>query len=344
VDAGQARADVAVTAAPEGGASQDAPGADARGPDVGPADSAPDRPVPVDAGADAAAVARPLSQLQDQFLALRFGMFLHFNMSTFARQPYVTVNGEHERGTEDPKLFNPTALDVGQWADGARGAGMKYMVLTVKHHGGFCLWDSALTTHDVAASAWKQGKGDVVREFVTVARQRGLGVGLYYSIRDRKNGNSLAFIKGQLTELLTRYGDIDLLWFDGWGWDVGYTAVPYREIRDHIKSLQPNCLVIENNHQERLNNTEVVVWEQGPYGGPAAGNTDPSEVAGNIRADAVWFYHPTGNCNLKSLAILRGDLTTFNGRRSNYLLDVTPDDRGLIPDCQVARLKEIAVP
>ena len=127
----------------------------------------------------------------------------------------------------------------------------------------------------------------------------------------------------------------------GWGWDVGYTAVPYREIRDHIKALRPNCLVIENNHQERLNNTEIVVWEQGPYGGAAAGNTVPSEVAGNIRADAVWFYHPMGNCTLKPLATLLGDLATFNSRRSNYLLDVTPDDRGLIPDCQVACLREI---
>jgi hypothetical protein len=104
--------------------------------------------------------------------------------------------------------------------------------------------------------------------------------------------------------------------------------------------VQPNAGV-GAHHQERLNNTEIVVWEQGPYGGAAAGNTVPSEVAGNIRADAVWFYHPMGNCTLKPLATLLGDLATFNSRRSNYLLDVTPDDRGLIPDCQVARLREI---
>ena len=327
-------------AIPVDGPALDSPG---RAADVVALDGASDRRAPdgADARVDDAAPARPLAELQDRFLALRFGMFLHFNMSTFARQPNVSVSGEHERGNEDPALFNPRALDIGQWADAAVAAGMKYMVLTVKHHGGFCLWDSALTSHDVASSTWKGGQGDVVREFVTVARERGLKVGLYYSIRDLHNGAAPSFIKGQLTELLTRYGPIDLLWFDGWGWNVGYTRVPYPDIRDHIKSLQPNCLVIENNHRERLENTEIVVWEQGPYGGPPAGNTIPSEVAGNIRADAVWFYHPMGNCTLKPLSTLLGDLTTFNGRRTNYLLDVTPDDRGLIPDCQVDLLRQI---
>jgi alpha-L-fucosidase len=149
-----------------------------------------------------------------------------------------------------------------------------------------------------------------------------------------------------LTELLSNYGPIDLLWFDGWGWQVGYDAVPYETIRAHVKSLQPNCLILENNHKKALQNTEIVGFEQNVDGVPAA-NTLPAEMAGNIRGqeadgDSVWFYHPAGNCNLKSVETLKSELVGANTGHANFLLDVTPDDQGVIPQCQVDRLKEVA--
>ncbi len=291
--------------------------------------------------ADAAEPTLTLKELQDRYVSLKYGMFLHFNMSTFARQPNVGVVEEHELGGEDEKLFNPTALDTGQWADAAVAAGMKYMVLTTKHHGGFALWDTKVSTHDVAMSNWKGGKGDVLREFVDAARARGLRVGFYFSIWDETNNATTQFIKNQLEELLTGYGPIDVLWFDGWGWKVGYTAVPYQEIHDFIKTLQPNCLVLENNHKKALQQTELVGYEQNDDGVPT-NNTLPAEVAGNIRADGVWFYHPTGNCTLKTVDVLAGELKASNDGHANFLLDVTPDDRGLIPQCQVDQLKAVA--
>ncbi len=305
---------------------------------------------PADAGAadgsrvpaDAAEPTLTLKELQDRYLSFKYGMFLHFNMSTFARQPNVGVVEEHELGGEDEKLFNPTALDAGQWADAAVAAGMKYMVLTAKHHGGFALWDTMVSTHDVGSSSWKGGKGDVLREFVDAARGRGLRVGFYFSIWDESNNATTQFIKDQLKELLTSYGPIDVLWFDGWGWKIGYTAVPYQEIHDFIKSLQPNCLVLENNHKRALQQTELVGYEQNDDGLPT-NNTLPAEVAGNIRADGVWFYHPAGNCTLKTVDDLAGELKASNVAHANFLLDVTPDDRGLIPQCQVDQLKAVAM-
>ena len=113
--------------------------------------------------------------LQEDFLKLRFGLFLHFNMATY-------LDRELANGYEDPSLFRPDKLDCRQWADVACAAGMKYAVFTVKHTGGWCLWDSDHTTHDIASFVnYRGGKGDIVREFVDAFRARGIKVGLYYS-------------------------------------------------------------------------------------------------------------------------------------------------------------------
>jgi alpha-L-fucosidase len=112
--------------------------------------------------------------LREDFLKWRFGLFIHFNVATFNERDWAN-------GYEDPATFAPGKLDCGQWADAARAAGMKYAVLTVKHTGGWCLWDSRYTTHDITAfKNYKQGKGDIVREFVDAFRSRGLKVGFYY--------------------------------------------------------------------------------------------------------------------------------------------------------------------
>src|SRR3989449_2462049 len=141
-------------------------------------------------------------------------MFLHFGVNTF-------TDREWGDGPEDPAIFNPAGLDTRQWARAARAAGFRAMILTAKHHHGFCLWPSGVTAHSVAHSLWHGGGGDIVREFVDACRAEGLRPGLYLSPWDRNApvyGDSPRyndFYVAQLTELLTRYGSIAEVWFDG---------------------------------------------------------------------------------------------------------------------------------
>ena len=134
-------------------------------------------------------------------------MFLHFGVNTF-------TNREWGDGTESPSIFNPTSLDTRQWARTAKRGGFRAMILTAKHHDGFCLWPTKTTTHSVAASPFRNGHGDVVREFVDACRAEGLRVGLYLSPWDRNHpayGDSPRYNEvyvAQLTELLTQYGTI----------------------------------------------------------------------------------------------------------------------------------------
>src|SRR5258708_1672898 len=141
-------------------------------------------------------------------------LFVHFGVNTF-------TDREWGDGKEDPAIFNPSELDARQWARTARTAGARALILTAKHHDGFCLWPSAVTQHSVASSPWRGGRGDVVREFTEACRAEGLRAGLYLSPWDRNAriyGDSPRyndFYCAQLTELLTRYGTLNEIWFDG---------------------------------------------------------------------------------------------------------------------------------
>lgn len=140
--------------------------------------------------------------------------FIHFGMNTF-------TNREWGDGTEDPALFNPTELDCRQWVQAAKAAGITRMILTAKHHDGFCLWPSAYTEHCVRSSPWKNGKGDVVGEFVAACRKEGMHIGIYISPWDRHEpsyGDSPKYNQyflNQLREVLTTYPGIQEMWFDG---------------------------------------------------------------------------------------------------------------------------------
>ena len=221
------------------------------------------------------------------------------------------------------------------------------------------------TTHDIAAFRnYKDGKGDIVREFTDAFRKRGLKVGFYYCAPgdfDNRFGNTLptgkpslqgmppeaagdfhGFIKKQFTELLTKYGPIDLICCDQYS--NKFNMNQWHEIMGRIKKFQPNCLVLANNsHNSR--DTDIHSFEFPIYrsekGYPPANNTTPSEVCDTLAANGAWFWHPDSEKQMRSAADIVGVLRKCNTRRANYLLDVPPDRTGRIPEALVARLKEI---
>ena len=302
-----------------------------------------------------------LAERQTEFISWKFGMFIHFGMSTFD-------DSEWANGYEDPGLFTPGKLDCGQWADAARAAGMKYAVLTVKHTGGWCLWQSKVTTHGMQSfENYKQGKGDIVQEFVEAFRARGLKVGLYYcapgnydgaaswqrslppgkpslhGMPPEAEGDYPGFMKKQFTELLTNYGPIDLFWCDQYM--VGISGADWWGLKEHIQSIQPNCLVLANNaHHPKT--TDIASYEVLAGGGlPPDGNKIPSEVSdcictGNVSGN--WFWHKTQNKdNLRSVESIMESFKVCESKYANYLLNVPPDATGRLPEIFVERLKEV---
>jgi alpha-L-fucosidase len=299
--------------------------------------------------------------LPERFLGWRFGMFIHFNMATFNNRQWAT-------GMEDPATFAPSKLDCGQWLDAAAAAGMKYAVLTVKHTGGWCLWDSKHTeAHDIRSFRnFRNGQGDLVREFVEACRKRGIKVGLYYclpgdfakrhlpkgeedklhGLPPEAQGRYTAFIKLQLSELLTDYGPIDLMWFDQYS--NRYTKDDWQDIKAHVKSHQPGCVVIANNSLD-FKDTDIHSYEypflkatKRPSPLPPEGNVHPAEVCDTLGLG--WFWTPRENEGaMKSVEEVMAMLELCKKRRANYLLNVGPDDTGRLPDYAVKRLREIGV-
>ena len=277
--------------------------------------------------------------LQRRFTDWRFGMFLHFNMGTFHDAEWVDPN-------QDPLSFAPSDLDCGQWADAAKAAGMRFAVLTVKHHDGFCLWPSKHTAYDVMSSSYRH---DVVREYVDAFRSRGITPCLYFSIWDRTNGvgapvtrEQIAFVKDQLTELLTGYGPIPLLIFDGWAWQMGHQAVPFGEIRTHVASLQPDCLVLDLNGLTVPWDSDLVFVEE-PKGGVFCppGNTYAASQGQTI-SPSGWFWHPSTPSNLLTAdQIVEGHLKVLEPRYCTFILNCPPNPRGLLDPSVVETLHEV---
>jgi alpha-L-fucosidase len=298
-----------------------------------------------------------LTPQQRDFMTWRFGMFLHFNLGTFADLDWAG-------GYEDPALFSPRKLDCGQWADAAKAAGMTYLVLTVKHTEGIALYPSAYTTHDIRLfKNFRGGRGDIVREFVDACRSHDLKVGLYYcfpgyysdaahrnappagspnlhGLPPEAAGDYVGFMKKQLGELLGNYGPIDLLWIDQY--DNKYTGKQWPEILAHIRSLQPHCVVVANN-ATNLVDSDVLGFEY-PWRAqmPPPGNRLPAEVCDTIQTGARWFWREARRpSDLQPAAEIAARLRACNARNANYLLDVPPDTDGLISGPQLERLREI---
>jgi alpha-L-fucosidase len=293
-------------------------------------------------------------------------MFLHFGVNTF-------TDREWGDGTEDPAIFNPTRLDARQWARAARAAGFRAMILTAKHHDGFCLWPTRTTRHSVASSPWRAGAGDVVREFVDACRAESLRPGLYLSPWDRNAavyGDSPRyndFYVDQLTELLTNYGPIAEIWFDGAN---GEGPTGKRQTYDWprtwstVRRLQPNAVMFSDAGpdirwigNERgaagITNWSTVDPAVVPYpgasgdavmrmlqqGDPNGSVWRPGETDVSIRPG--WFYHPAEDARVRSPESLVDLYFTSVGRNSKLLLNVPPTRDGLLADADIAALTAI---
>ncbi len=303
--------------------------------------------------------------------------FLHFGVNTFTGR-------EWGDGTEDPAIFNPTSLDCEQWVRTLKESGFKMAIITAKHHDGFCLWPTKTTRHSVASSSWKGGKGDVVRELRDACKKYGIKFGVYLSPWDRNAscyGDSPAynqFFIEQLTELLTNYGEVHEVWFDGangegpngkkqiYDWDA---------ILKTIRRLQPKAVTAIMGDDVRWVGNEKGIGRETEWSATALtpgiyprsgeqnkelgifgkakdlGGRDivaratelfwyPSEVDVSIRPG--WFYHADQDKQVKSLNHLTDIYFKSVGYNSVLLLNIPPDLRGLINENDVQRLKEFS--
>jgi alpha-L-fucosidase len=293
------------------------------------------------------------------------GLFVHFGVNTF-------TDREWGDGHEEPRIFNPAALDARQWARAARAGGFRYALLTAKHHDGFCLWPSKYTEHSVKNSPWRDGHGDVVREFVDAMRAEGVRPGLYLSPWDRHDARYGSgepyndYYIAQLTELLTQYGPIVELFFDGAngeGPNGKKQSYDWPRIHATVRRLQPDALMFSDAGPD-------IRWignERGTAGDPNWCTVDPAlvpyagfdapqvgewlqhgQAAGTMwrpgEADVSirpgWFHHDAEDAKVRSTEDLLELYFASVGRNANLLLNVPPTRDGVFHNADVARLAD----
>lgn len=292
-------------------------------------------------------VASNLRTLQQQFVDLKFGMFIHFNIPTFVSDDWADPDAS-------PTIFNPVKLDCNQWAEAAKAARMRYGCLTTKHHSGFCIWDTKTTGYNVMNSPLKR---DVVKEYVEAFRKQGLKTMLYYSILDTHHKLRPGFItkehidmvKAQLTELLTNYGEITAIIIDGWDapWSrISYEDIPFQEIYRLIKRLQPDCLVMDLNAakypKDALFYTDIKSYEQNA-GQHISKESNLLPALSCLPINKSWFWKeefPTSPVKDPTM-IVKDNLEPFNQAYCNFILNVAPNRDGLIDSNAVEGLKQI---
>jgi alpha-L-fucosidase len=281
-----------------------------------------------------------LAWQRDRSLAI----FCHFGINTF--------NGmEWSDGTLAPDSFDPGNLDCRQWAEVAKSAGASHIILTAKHHDGFCLWPTSATDYSVAASPWKGGNGDVVAELAAACREFDLGFGLYCSPWDRHQPSwsddpatyDALYLK-QLEELCARYGPLTEIWFDG----AGSENHPYdwNSIMDLVESLQPDAMIFNMGRPtiRWVGNEDGLAsdpcWYTAPHPADGSDRYLPPECDVSIRKN--WFWQPDDAHTLKSLEHLLAIWYRSIGLGANLLLNIAPNREGLLDAADVARLQELA--
>jgi alpha-L-fucosidase len=299
--------------------------------------------IAVPAGAQNFSEVKPEPQ-QVAWQDLEFGVIIHFSTNTF-------LNQEWGDGTAKPAVFNPTAFDPDQWMRAIRDSGAKYVVLVAKHHDGFCLWPTEQTSYSIKQSPWENGKGDVVGDVARAARKYGLKFGIYLSPWDRHDpryADNAAYDKyyqSELEELVQNYGQLTEFWLDGAG-SAGH-VYDFKRIIETLRTYQPNTIVFADTALFEYGDARWVGTEDGsvPYE-----NWNVIDRHGFLRWRPVeadtplrayhWFWHPNDEASLKSLNDLLATYDQTVGRGAQLMLGLAPDTRGLLPDSDVARLKE----
>lgn len=301
---------------------------------------------------------------------MEMNAFIHFTTNTF-------TGLEWGYGNESPSVFDPSSVDAMQWVSTLKEAGFKGVILTAKHHDGFCLWPSRYTEHSVKNSPWKGGKGDLVKEVAEACKKKGLKFGIYLSPWDRNRADYgspsyVEYYRNQLKEIFTTYGPIFEMWFDGANGGNGYygganetrkingaTYYDWPTTLKLVQGLEPSVLFFSDAgpHIRWVGNERGVAGETNWNtitpdtlfaGKPGiehllnTGSEDgtawiPAEVDVSIRKG--WFYHPEEDTLVKSPERLFQIYLTSVGRGSTLLLNVPPDKRGLFHENDVAALK-----
>ena len=291
---------------------------------------------------------------------MEFYLFVHFGPNTF-------TDLEWGHGTEDPNSFNPTQMDCRQWAKIARDAGAKGIIITAKHHDGFCLWPSKFSTHTVRESKWRDGKGDVLKELSDACEEYGLKFGIYISPWDRNhpkygtNEYNTVYVK-TMREAVKRYGPIFEMWWDGAngeGPNGKKQVYNFKRFEKVIRKIAPKAIVFsdigpdtrwvgnENGiaGETNWNLLDTAGFKRGAGGPPQdtlnKGNENgknwiPAECDVSIRPG--WFYHSKEDEKVKTGQELMTLYTKSVGRGANFLLNVPPDTRGLIHEKDSAAL------
>lgn len=287
--------------------------------------------------------------------------FVHFGVNTFTNREWGT-------GKEDPSIFNPTEFDADQWARVLSETGFETLVLTAKHHDGFCLWPSKYTQHDVASSPWKNGKGDIVKEVAGACRKYGIKLGLYLSPWDMHEPvygtpSYNEYYMNQLRELLTNYGPVAEVWFDGAkGKDAKDMQYDFEAWWNLVRELQPDAVIfsdegpgvrwIGNEHGfagktnwSKINRDSVAIGRPGQGGYLNTGEPHgPDWVAGecNTSIRPGWFYHPEEDDEVKPVSRLMEIYYKSVGRNCTMMLNIPPDTTGRFHPNDVQRLYEFS--
>ncbi|NGM65816.1 alpha-L-fucosidase [Sphingobacterium sp. SGR-19] len=299
------------------------------------------------------------SEIQLKWQKLETTAFIHFTVNTFTGK-------EWGDGTESPEIFNPVNFDAREMIKVLKETGFKMAIITAKHHDGFCLWPTAYTDHSVKSSPWRNGKGDMVKEIEQACREYGIQFGFYLSPWDQNHPSYgtpayNAFYKNQLRELLTNYGEIAEVWFDGAkdkkAIDMEYDFAGYWDL---VRELQPHAVMFSDvgpdvrwvgNEKgiagETMWSTIDVKPENAPgkmspeylnVGDPNGKLWIPAETDVSIRPG--WFYHQEEDDRVRSAQNLVDLYYTSVGRNSVLLLNIPPNKQGVFADQDVANLYE----